>query len=75
MKILATFVILLTLSSIAMNKKALKNENKNTAEEKGLKSESKAASKTEAKKSDPGSILHSTAVIIFFKKLNFKRKS
>lgn len=64
MKILATFVILLTLSSITMNKKALKNQNTLKAEEKNTKTEIKTEAKTEAKKSDPGSILHEVAVNI-----------
>lgn len=63
MKILATFICILILSSIAMNKKAMKNENKNKFEEKASKLQTKMQSKSEVKKSDPGSILHSTAVI------------
>jgi len=62
MKILATFVILLTISSLAMNKKALKNNNSLKSQEKNTKTEIKTETKTEAKKSDPGSILHEVAV-------------
>lgn len=64
MKILATFITILILSSIAMNKKAMKNENKNKVEEKASKLQTNIQSKSEVKKSDPGSILHATAVIL-----------
>lgn len=65
MKILATFVILLTLCSITFNKKSMKSSVKEKS-----KSKTKSISKANkiAKKSDPGAILPAVAVINY---LNF----
>lgn len=58
MKILATFIILLTLCSLTLTKKSMKSEKSTKTELK----KSTSASKTEATKSDPGAILPAAAV-------------
>jgi hypothetical protein len=57
MKILATFIILLSLSSLTINKKSIKSNN-----EKSEKSSVTSNNKSEIKKADPGAILPEVAV-------------
>ena len=58
MKILATFIILLTLCSLTLNKKSLKSN-----AEKGTKSTIKSENKaTSENKADPGASLPAAAV-------------
>ena len=60
MKILATFIILLTLCSFTLNKKSMKSE---TDTKKTKVANTNTNSKTETKnKSDPGAILPAAAV-------------
>jgi hypothetical protein len=62
MKILATFLILLSLSSLTINKKSMKSNS-----EKSEKSTVATNNKSEIKKGDPGAILPEVAVNYYIK--------
>lgn len=62
MKILATFLILISLSSVTLNKKSMKSNSENN-----VKSTEVSNNKSEVKKGDPGAILPEVAVNLLIK--------